>query len=187
MKLTTLSVLATLVAGTAFAADSTLRNPLTDSETWQDLRYDIVGDTEISDGSAAFDVDAPYRAHDAATVPLVVGSRSISRSPSSQLMIPATHAAANCPTLWPSTTSGATPQLPSSLASPVDNKLAVVTFADSEVGGHVDGLELRRKQVAALACPFATGAAEPLQCSHSSTPKALLIAFMASTFLSVYR
>lgn len=72
MKLTTLSVLASLVAGTAFAADSTLRNPLTDSETWQDLRYDIVGDTEISDGSAAFDVDAPYRAHDAATVPLVI-------------------------------------------------------------------------------------------------------------------
>ena len=72
MKLTTLSVLATLVAGAAFAADETVRNPLTDSETWQDLRYDIIGDTELSDGSAVFEVDAPYRAHDAATVPLVI-------------------------------------------------------------------------------------------------------------------
>ena len=72
MRLTTLSVLAALMTGPAFAASDTQSNPLTESETWQDLRFDIVGDSEIADGGAAFDVEAPYRAHDAATVPLVI-------------------------------------------------------------------------------------------------------------------
>nr|WP_047996781.1 quinoprotein dehydrogenase-associated SoxYZ-like carrier [Puniceibacterium sp. IMCC21224] len=48
------------------------QNPLTQSESWTELRGDIVGDVELGDGSAVFSVDAPYRANDAATVPIVI-------------------------------------------------------------------------------------------------------------------
>ena len=72
MNLIKLTVLAALISGSAIASDATLKNPLTESESWQDLRFDIVGEAEISDGSALFEVDAPYRAHDAATVPIVI-------------------------------------------------------------------------------------------------------------------
>ena len=72
MKLIAFTVLTALAAGPVLAADKALKNPLTDSETWQDLRYDIVGEAEIADGGAVFEVDAPYRAHDAATVPVVI-------------------------------------------------------------------------------------------------------------------
>ena len=72
MKLIKVLLVSTLISGPAFSGEAALRNPLTDSESWQDLRYDIVGDAEIADGSALFSVDAPYRAHDAATVPIVI-------------------------------------------------------------------------------------------------------------------
>jgi sulfur-oxidizing protein SoxY len=62
--------LATLIAGPVCAASDAIQNPLTTSESWTDLRGDIVGDDEIADGSAVFSVDAPYRANDAATVPI---------------------------------------------------------------------------------------------------------------------
>ncbi len=71
MNLIKLAAIAALLAGPAFGGDS-LKNPLTDSESWKDLRYDIVGDAGIADGSSLFEVDAPYRAHDAATVPIVI-------------------------------------------------------------------------------------------------------------------
>ncbi|WP_138465256.1 quinoprotein dehydrogenase-associated SoxYZ-like carrier [Poseidonocella sp. HB161398] len=45
-------------------------NPLVNGPTWESLRYDIAGDAAIADGAALFEVDAPYRAHDAATVPV---------------------------------------------------------------------------------------------------------------------
>lgn len=68
-----------LLVGTcaAFAAlpalaTDTVQNPLTDSATWQDLRGDVVGEMEIGDGNSLLQVDAPYRAHDAATVPIVL-------------------------------------------------------------------------------------------------------------------
>jgi sulfur-oxidizing protein SoxY len=47
-------------------------NPLTDSPTWEDMRADVIGDVALQDGSAQFSVDAPYRAEDAATVPVVI-------------------------------------------------------------------------------------------------------------------
>ena len=47
-------------------------NALEPSETWDEMRYDIVGDREILDGSALLEFDAPYRAHDAATVSIVI-------------------------------------------------------------------------------------------------------------------
>lgn len=53
-------------------ADDTVKNPMTDSETWQELQYDVVGDAQIEITDALLSVDAPYRAHDAATVPIVL-------------------------------------------------------------------------------------------------------------------
>lgn len=59
------SVVALLAQG-AFAQD----NPLTESPTWEDLRVDLIGEVTPQDGSGLFEIDAPYRAHDAATVPI---------------------------------------------------------------------------------------------------------------------
>ena len=63
-----LTVLCLAMALPALAAE----NPLTDSPTWEDMRVDVTGDVALQDGSALFSVDAPYRAEDAATVPVVI-------------------------------------------------------------------------------------------------------------------
>ena len=57
-----------LMGGVATA--ETLKNPLKEGETWADLAYDVIGDAVPQDGEALFSVDAPYRAHDAAIVPV---------------------------------------------------------------------------------------------------------------------
>lgn len=61
-----------LVASLALpgVAEETVRNPLSDGETWDILRENVIGDAAIADGSTMFMVDAPYRANDAATVPV---------------------------------------------------------------------------------------------------------------------
>lgn len=46
------------------------QNPLVEGETWADLKGDVVGEAELLDGASLFTLDAPYRAHDAATVPV---------------------------------------------------------------------------------------------------------------------
>ncbi|GAA4219723.1 sulfur-oxidizing protein SoxY [Sagittula marina] len=48
-----------------------IQNPLTDGPTWDDLRFDLVGETVPIDGGPLL-VEAPYRAHDAATVPVIL-------------------------------------------------------------------------------------------------------------------
>lgn len=53
-------------------AGETVKNPLTTSETWQDLQYDVVGEAQIGAADTLLSLDAPYRAHDAATVPVVL-------------------------------------------------------------------------------------------------------------------
>lgn len=53
-------------------AEQLVKNPLVDSETWQDLQYDVVGDAQIGSADTLLSLDAPYRAHDAATVPIVL-------------------------------------------------------------------------------------------------------------------
>lgn len=65
------AVIATLCVGPAFAGDA-IENPLTDSATWEELRGDVVGEAEIASADGLLSLDAPYRAHDAATVPLVL-------------------------------------------------------------------------------------------------------------------
>jgi sulfur-oxidizing protein SoxY len=49
-----------------------VRNPLLPSETWDALKFDVVGDREILDGAGVLTIDAPFRAHDAAIVPIDV-------------------------------------------------------------------------------------------------------------------
>ena len=65
-----------LIAGalslSAVSASAEQQNPLTASETWDYLRDVIIGDVVPEDGDAILSLDAPYRAHDAATVPVEI-------------------------------------------------------------------------------------------------------------------
>ncbi|WP_135502949.1 quinoprotein dehydrogenase-associated SoxYZ-like carrier [Roseovarius aestuariivivens] len=63
--------LSALMTSSALASEI-IENPLQDSPTWEDLRGDVVGDVTLDDARAFLSVDAPYRAHDAATVPIVL-------------------------------------------------------------------------------------------------------------------
>jgi sulfur-oxidizing protein SoxY len=45
-------------------------SPLQSSETWDAISYNVVGDAEIRDGSGLYTLEAPFRAEDAATVPV---------------------------------------------------------------------------------------------------------------------
>jgi sulfur-oxidizing protein SoxY len=64
------TALALMLGTVAYAGEVT--NPLEPSEMWEMLREDIVGDAEIADGAGLLTLDAPYRAHDAATVPILL-------------------------------------------------------------------------------------------------------------------
>ncbi|MBP0484700.1 quinoprotein dehydrogenase-associated SoxYZ-like carrier [Sagittula salina] len=67
--LSAVAVIALLGVTSALAAE---QNPLTPSPTWEDLRFDVVGERTISDVGSPLAVEAPYRAHDAATVPVIL-------------------------------------------------------------------------------------------------------------------
>lgn len=65
----------TTFLGAALLASATLadvENPLLEKGSWPDLQYDIVGEAELVAGDDLFTLDAPYRAHDAAIVPIVI-------------------------------------------------------------------------------------------------------------------
>ncbi|QHQ36505.1 quinoprotein dehydrogenase-associated SoxYZ-like carrier [Algicella marina] len=72
MKSLLAASLLALMAQSALAADTTVRNPLTDEGSWEYLREEMIGDAVAQDGAAVFEVEAPYRAHDAATVPVTI-------------------------------------------------------------------------------------------------------------------
>jgi sulfur-oxidizing protein SoxY len=72
MKLTLAGFSVMLAASLAYAQQETPDNPLVEGPTWNELKGDIVGTTAILDGAALFSVTAPYRANDAATVPVTV-------------------------------------------------------------------------------------------------------------------
>jgi len=61
------TLLALWLAAPLAAAET---NPLTDSPTWEELRADVVGDADIAPAAGLFTIEAPYRAEDAATVPI---------------------------------------------------------------------------------------------------------------------
>lgn len=58
-----------LAAVAAQAQAEEVQNPLTESAKWQDLRGDVIGEAQLTEGGPLA-LDAPYRAHDAATVPI---------------------------------------------------------------------------------------------------------------------
>jgi sulfur-oxidizing protein SoxY len=61
-----------LIAGlaTAVLAEEKAAAPLQPSERWEAMRADVVGNAEIRDGSGLYAFAAPFRAYDAAMVPL---------------------------------------------------------------------------------------------------------------------
>ncbi|MGB5556984.1 MAG: quinoprotein dehydrogenase-associated SoxYZ-like carrier [Paracoccaceae bacterium] len=75
------------IAQTGFAADTKVINPLTDTGSWYDLREDLVGDQQLTDGAQLFEVDAPYRANDAATVPIVIKKIDLDAPPITSAMV----------------------------------------------------------------------------------------------------
>ncbi len=64
------SILVAGLLGTSALAGDPVGNPLEDGATWEDLRFDVVGDATLENGDALLAVEAPYRANDAATVPV---------------------------------------------------------------------------------------------------------------------
>ncbi|OYX42648.1 MAG: quinoprotein dehydrogenase-associated SoxYZ-like carrier [Rhodobacterales bacterium 32-67-9] len=47
-------------------------SPMVEGPTWGEISGDIVGDAVLQDGGTLLSLDAPYRAEDAATVPVVI-------------------------------------------------------------------------------------------------------------------
>ncbi|PTW42391.1 quinoprotein dehydrogenase-associated SoxYZ-like carrier [Rhodovulum kholense] len=71
MKTVIATALAALAAMPAAAEDSLRANPLTASPVWDEIRPQILGqDAPLAQGPAPFEIEAPYRAEDAATVPI---------------------------------------------------------------------------------------------------------------------
>lgn len=73
MKLRLLASALAVFAHGAMADEPPRENPLADGPTWSELKGDFVSDeSALKDGAHVLDVSAPYRANDAATVPLVI-------------------------------------------------------------------------------------------------------------------
>ncbi|WP_349760145.1 hypothetical protein [Rhodovulum sp.] len=66
-----LIAIAALAFGPALAEDNRA-SPLAESHIWNELRTDLVGKIDIADAAGRFEVQAPYRANDAATVPVTI-------------------------------------------------------------------------------------------------------------------
>ncbi|EEW23881.1 quinoprotein dehydrogenase-associated SoxYZ-like carrier [Rhodobacter ferrooxidans] len=69
------------------AMAQTADNPLIEGETWQWLREQVTGDTVLLDGAGLFAVSAPYRAEDAATVPVAIEQTDASAGPITALKL----------------------------------------------------------------------------------------------------
>ncbi len=76
-----------LLGQNSLAESPEIRNPLSEEGSWAELREDFVGDTTLLDGASLFTVEAPYRAHDAATVPLVITQSDTEAKPITSAMI----------------------------------------------------------------------------------------------------
>jgi sulfur-oxidizing protein SoxY len=87
MKLILALIPAMLTASLAFAEPEKPNNPLADGTTWRDLKGDVVGEAAILDGSALFSVTAPYRANDAATVPVTIEQTDAAADPIESLKL----------------------------------------------------------------------------------------------------
>lgn len=83
--------LASAITLATFGAQATATerdNPLVDGATWGELHEDVIdSDVTLQDGSGLFSVGAPYRAHDAATVPLVIAQTDLNAAPITSAII----------------------------------------------------------------------------------------------------
>ncbi|MGX5668548.1 quinoprotein dehydrogenase-associated SoxYZ-like carrier [Rhizobium daejeonense] len=75
-----------LSVGIALADDPPV-NPIVESATWNDIRGDIVGDTPLLDGASLLTLLAPYRADDAATVPITIEQTGVKDVPISSIKL----------------------------------------------------------------------------------------------------
>jgi len=78
--------MALMFSNGAFAAEP-IKNPLIEGETWADIQNDVLGETELSNGDALLTLEAPYRAHDAATVPIILKQGDASRKISAATVV----------------------------------------------------------------------------------------------------
>ncbi|MDP3959079.1 MAG: quinoprotein dehydrogenase-associated SoxYZ-like carrier [Pseudorhodobacter sp.] len=76
-----------VIVGPAHAQQAAAVNPLVEGKTWASLQQDFVGDTVLQDGAALFSVDAPLRANDAATVPVVIEQINAAAGPITALKL----------------------------------------------------------------------------------------------------
>jgi sulfur-oxidizing protein SoxY len=67
---TLIAALAVALAMAPAAADERPAGPLEPSQSWETLRPNVVGDAAIEDAGELYALAAPFRAHDAATVPI---------------------------------------------------------------------------------------------------------------------
>lgn len=82
-----LAVLSLLLsAGIALGEDPPV-NPIVESATWNDIRGDIVGDVHLQDGASLLTLTAPYRADDAATVPITIEQTGVKDIPISSIKL----------------------------------------------------------------------------------------------------
>jgi sulfur-oxidizing protein SoxY len=63
-------ILAAFLLASPTLADGRRAGPAQPSAAWQELAETLFPNREIADASAMIEIDAPYRAHDAATVPI---------------------------------------------------------------------------------------------------------------------
>ncbi len=70
-----------LAAGLAVAEEVGPDNPLIEGATWQTIRDAIAGEAPLRDGAALLTVTAPYRANDAATVPVTIEQKDAGADP----------------------------------------------------------------------------------------------------------
>ncbi len=87
MKYFVAALITVLAAQAGNAAETTVSNPLNDQGSWLELRGDFVEPATLKDGASLFEVDAPYRAHDAATVPISISQLDPDAEPIKSAML----------------------------------------------------------------------------------------------------
>lgn len=65
-----------MLAAPVSAEQAGVKNPLKDEGSWTELREDIIGSTAPGPADGILGLEAPYRAHDAATVPVRISQPS---------------------------------------------------------------------------------------------------------------
>ncbi|MFB9947435.1 quinoprotein dehydrogenase-associated SoxYZ-like carrier [Rhizobium puerariae] len=76
-----------LSAGFALGDEPRPNNPMVESATWNDIRGDVAGDASLLDGGGFLTMTAPYRADDAAIVPITIEQTDRTMGPISSIKL----------------------------------------------------------------------------------------------------